>query len=91
MVDITRETQLKMHEAAKVARVSRQTVYAWSTRRRGKRLETAKMGGHRITSLEAIQRFLEQNDEGAAAVAVPVGPQPDHDRATQLLRERHGF
>lgn len=91
VVDLTREKRLDMDEAAAFAGVTRQTIYAWFTRRHGKRLETAKMGGKRITTLEALQRFLDQDGDEQAAASVPAGPQPDHDRAMQLLRERHGF
>jgi transposase len=92
VVDITREKRLDMDEAAAFAKVSRQTIYALANRLRGKRLETAKLGGKRITTLEAIQRFLDQKDDRSAApVLVPVGPPSDYEEASRLLKERHGF
>lgn len=91
MVDIIRETRLSMEEAAEFAGVTRQTVYAWANRIRGKRLETAKLGGKRVTTREAIQRFLDQDGGSSERVLVPVGPPSDFEDATRLLKERHGF
>jgi hypothetical protein len=60
MVDISSETILSFAEAARTlpTRPNLSTVWRWVQRGvRGVRLETAMIGGRRITSQEALERF----------------------------------
>ena len=61
MIDFKTETVLTLAGAAKRLGISVKTVRAWSKRVSGRKLETAKLGGKRFTSLEAIQRFSLQS------------------------------
>jgi excisionase family DNA binding protein len=92
MIDVNREELLTFDEAASVMKVTWKTIYMWS-KRAGKRLESVKLGGKRLTSREALQRFAEQDDSDAhpvGAVIPPAGPQSDYERSLQTLEERHG-
>ena len=40
------------------------TIWNW-TRKAGNRLESCRIGGRIVTSREAVQRFLEQQNQGA--------------------------
>jgi hypothetical protein len=63
-------------------KVSIATCYRWSiTGVRGVRLETAQVGGQRVTSLEALQRFTE------TLTALRDG-QPAVDRAPAPVKRR---
>ncbi|MBL9092278.1 MAG: DUF1580 domain-containing protein [Planctomycetaceae bacterium] len=69
MVDVTRETILSVEEAAERAHTSPKTIYSWfrthdhKGRPKQRVLESAKLGGKRITSLEALQRYVVQGME----------------------------
>ena len=60
MIDFTKETPLSLAAVAKRSGVAIETVRRWARGVGGLRLETAKLGGRRFTSLEAIQRFSQQ-------------------------------
>lgn len=91
VVDIIRETRLSVNEAAKFAGVTRQTIHGWMARTHGKRLESAKLGGKRITTREAIQRFLDQEESGTRIPIRSVAGEvyANHERALAALDERH--
>jgi hypothetical protein len=62
-IDLQNETLLTFSEAsARVpGRVSVQTLHRWRLRGvRGVKLESCKVGGKRITSAEALQRFSDR-------------------------------
>jgi hypothetical protein len=61
VIDFTKETPLSLAAAAKRFGVAVQTIRRWVRGVGGLRLETAKLGGKRFTSLEAIQRFSQQS------------------------------
>ncbi len=69
MIDLKNETIMSMAEAARrlPPRSARHrhahvaTLHRWASRGvRGVRLETVRLGGMRVTSVEALQRFAEQ-------------------------------
>lgn len=73
MIDITRETVVSLSDAARKLGVHIRTARQWAARQHTSKkpqLETAKAGGKRITTLEAIQRFLTQETTEA-----PLDPQ----------------
>jgi transposase len=87
-----RETPISLRQLAKRLGVTPKTVYLWSSPQRGAkpRLETARVGGKRMTSLEALQRFTQQDDE-TPAVQVPHSSSSEYEREKQLLRAERGF
>jgi hypothetical protein len=60
VIDFTKETPLSLAAVAERFGVAVKTVRSWARGVGGRRLETAKLGGKRFTSLEAIQRFSMQ-------------------------------
>ncbi len=60
VIDFTKETPLSLAAVAERFGVAVKTVRSWARGVGGRRLETAKLGGKRFTSLEAIQRFSKQ-------------------------------
>lgn len=92
MIDVIQETPVSLFDVARKLGVTTTTVRAWASNRGKRRLETAKVGGKRITSWEAVQRFIEQDDEAddvppprLAVVAA------NHERSMTVLREKYGF
>jgi transposase len=84
MIDLKSETLLSLPEAAERLGVTLKTIYVWANRT-DRRLETAKLGGKRYTSLEAIQRFSVQNEEPQdRGTILPTGL--DRGSALQQLR-----
>ena len=81
MIDLTTETVISLTEAAKRLPARRSgkrphvaTLYRWSQRGcRGVRLETCQVGGTRCTSVEALQRFVNQlsKSTGLSIVGLP--------------------
>jgi hypothetical protein len=61
MIDFTKEEPLSLATVAKRLGVAVETVRRWARGIQGMQLETAKLGGKRFTSLEAIQRFSRQS------------------------------
>jgi hypothetical protein len=89
MIDV-RETRLSLTEAAELMKVTVKTIYAWSDENASPRLETVKYGGKRQTSVEALNRFAQQNDAGTLAPArMPVQPE-NYERTLQQLKALHG-
>jgi hypothetical protein len=79
MIDITNETLVQLSEAAgllpgrrgKKLHVS--TLYRWVQRGvRGVRLETVLIGGSRLTSVEAIERFVDRLSSPPVDDAPPI-------------------
>ncbi len=87
MIDITSETILTLADAAKSLpkrsgrRIHTSTVYRWSQRGcRGIRLETAQLGGSRVTSVEALQRFVERLTAADPRISTPMAVTPARRR-----------
>ena len=81
MVDISSETILSLAEAARSqpTRPNLSTVWRWVQRGvRGVRLETAMIGGRRVTSVQALSRF-----HAAVTSAADGSPRP-----TRTSRQR---
>ena len=60
VIDFTKEKPLSLAAVSQRFGVTVKTVRSWARGVGGRRLETAKLGGKRFTSLEAIQRFSRQ-------------------------------
>ena len=85
MVDIFREQLLTLTQATKElpGRPNVATLWRWRTSGcRGVRLETVMVGGKRMVSREALQRFVEATT--AAADGVQVKPQTNRSRAKSI-------
>ena len=64
MVDFEREKPVSMAKAAHIYSVSVSTVHRWRSRGiRGVTLETARLGGKRVTTREALSRFHQRVTE----------------------------
>jgi excisionase family DNA binding protein len=59
MIDLTKETPITLMEAAEKLKVTTLTVRRWIAAK-GRCLESTRVGGRRLTSLEALQRFTGQ-------------------------------
>lgn len=97
MIDVLKETPVGLAEVAKRLGVGIATVRGWARGRGSRRLETAKAGGKRITTLEALQRFIQQetaNPPQSASIAALHRRRlsgGSSDAAIRALRERHGL
>jgi hypothetical protein len=61
VIDLQREEPLSLAQAAKVLKKSHPSVFRYCTTGiRGVRLETVRLGKQRLTSVSAIQRFLDR-------------------------------
>ena len=89
MINIASETVVSLTEAARRLPARRQgkrpnvaTLYRWAQSGcRGVRLEVVQVGGTKCTSLEALQRFVDQLGNSA-------GADPGPARRTPRQRER---
>lgn len=90
MINLSHEQVLTLGQAAQKLGVTRQTVYRWAAQL-GHRLETVKLGGKRVTTNEAIQRFARHDREPQAAATVAAFDGSGYATAMQNLKERHGF
>jgi predicted DNA-binding transcriptional regulator AlpA len=83
MVDIMHgQRLLSVAEAAGVAGVTRKSVYKWAKATDRPRLETAMVGGKRVTTLECIQRFLRQEEPSTPpATIIPT----DYEAGMKLI------
>ena len=88
MVDLIRETPVDLKTVANRFNVTMKTVYAWMKGVHGRQLETVKVGGKRVTSLEAIQRFSR---EDVAPRSVKATRQQDRVAATNRALKEHGL
>jgi hypothetical protein len=86
MIDLASETIISLSEVPKHLPAKRgrrfhlATIYRWAQcGLRGVRLETLRLGGSRVTSVEALQRFAERLTNPAAG---------DADGRTDARRER---
>lgn len=90
MVDLAKEQLLTLQQLADRLPFSYGTLHKWSIRgHRGVKLEVCKFPGKRLTSLEAVQRFVDQ----LAALDGPAPRvKPDRNEAVRrALREEHGL
>lgn len=84
MIDLTKETPLRIKEAAKLYDVHRRTIENWI----GRGLECATIGRLVYTSKEAIQRFSRE-------MVRPIGAALDRSessaarRASEAAKRRH--
>jgi hypothetical protein len=66
MIDPAQETLITLNKAREMfpgrcGRVSLSTIYRWALKgQRGHRLETLKIFGRRVTSVEALRRFVSE-------------------------------
>ena len=61
VIDLQREEPLSLAQAGKILGRSHATAYRYSVEGvRGVRLETVRLGKARLTSVSAIQRFLDR-------------------------------
>ena len=89
MIDTNTETLISIAEvpAHVPTRPHVATVWRWIQRGvRGVTLETALIGGRRVTSLESIQRFIEQSTQNAAGRTAPHS-EPARSKARQAAIE----
>jgi hypothetical protein len=85
MIDFTRDSVIRLTEAATLLRVKYGTVHRWARYGvAGRKLESAFLGGTAYTSLEALNRFSGQ--ESPSPVAQP--PAKDHEDAMRNLARR---
>jgi hypothetical protein len=90
---LLKETQIGLTQLAHLHEVHPSTVHRWCSRGAGGvRLETAKVGGRRITSLEAFQRWVDQRSGTDGSPTAPIaGSQRQADAqaraAAYLTRE----
>ena len=91
VIDFTKEKPLSLASVAERFGVAVKTVRSWARGVGGRRLETAKLGGKRFTSLEAIQRFSQQ---GTTQKQLPFNSRSSQKRGNsekgQRLIELHG-
>jgi hypothetical protein len=85
MIDVTRETLIRLEDtrnylpsSRKGKRLGKAVCFRWAKDGvRGVVLETVKIGGARLTSLEAIQRFVEaQNPRAPSTPTITSGSRP---------------
>lgn len=71
-IDLDNETICTLSEAAAGLDLHVSTLHRWRLRGiKGIRLETCRIGGRRVTSREAVQRFNEQVTAVADGASVP--------------------
>jgi hypothetical protein len=90
MVNVVNEQPLTLQQLAERLPFSYKTIHSWSKYgHRGVKLETVPLGGKRISSMEAVQRFTERLAQLEAA-PVPAVPPRSQD-ANRRLREEFGL
>ena len=61
VIDLASEEPLSLAQVAKILRKSHPSVFRYATSGiRGVRLETIRLGKQRLTSMSAVQRFLDK-------------------------------
>lgn len=86
MIDFTRDTVIRLTEAAALLRVKYGTVHRWARYGvGGRKLESAFLGGTAYTSLEALNRFSGQP---TSQEPTPQPPAKDHEDAMRDLARR---
>lgn len=85
-MDVAFETRVSLTKAAQLYDVALSTTYRWHLRGvSGVKLETTRIGGKRVTTLEALERFHAAVT--AAADGVPSQrPEPETSRRKRLER-----
>jgi transposase len=74
MLDLINEQPISFHDVAENQNVDLSTVWRWSQKGyRGIRLESARQGGKRVTTLSAVQIFLERINEANPVASPPPG------------------
>jgi hypothetical protein len=94
MIDITTEHLLDFRQASRLlpSNPHKSTLHRWSLRGINRiRLETCKVGGRRLTSLEAISRFVAATtaaaDGNPPVTCTPSQRQRAIDQAARELRD----
>ena len=95
MIDLQNETVVTLVEATNFLprrrrgrKVHISTLYRWTQRGfRGVKLETLRLGGGLVTSIEALQRFAERLSapEGSAKARSDVQRRRDNEQAAREL------
>ena len=97
-IDIQREQLVGLGEVPQVLAALRRgrkihlsTAHRWASKGlRGVRLETLRMGGSRVTSIEALQRFFERVSHAHRELPAPTAPGKRIERIDREL-DRRGF
>lgn len=75
MIDVTKDEMLSLSEVCNRLKVTKKpalsTVRRWTQGIRGTRLETIRVGGAVMTSLQALQDFCDRLGQVDAGVRVP--------------------
>jgi hypothetical protein len=91
MIDLTSENLLTLSEAAALlpGRPSVATLWRWRTKgARGRKLESAILGGKVFTSSEALQRFaFQQGGSDQATIRTPAARERAIERAEKELAD----
>lgn len=84
MHKILSETRLTLSQLARAQSVNTATVWRWTIKGvRGVKLESLAVGGRRVTSVEAFERFIAATNSNT--VATPPVPSP-HERRKAVER-----
>ena len=91
MIDLQKENVVLLTDAAKSlsSRPDVATLFRWRTRGcRGVVLETMLMGGRRVTSLEALEKFFAAVTAAADGVPVQAETPRQRERQIELAEQR---
>lgn len=87
MQSILTETRLTLSQLARAQGVSPATTWRWTIKGvRGVKLESLAVGGRRVTSAEAFERFIAATNSNT--VATPPVPSPHERRRAIEAAER---
>lgn len=87
MRSLLTETRLLLSALARSQNVNTATVWRWGTKGvRGVKLETIVIGGRRVTTQEAFERFVAATNP--EATATPPAPTPHERRKAIAAAER---
>jgi hypothetical protein len=98
-IDILNEQILTLSQAAKLLprvrqgrKIGRSALYRWIGHGiGGVRLESALLGGTRVTSMEALQRFVDRRTDGPRAGSVQTGHNDAQAARIERELDRHGL
>ena len=88
-MNVMQERPITLQSVAQRFGVTLKTVYCWAAGTSGKRLETVKVGGRRMTTEEAVNRFASADQQQQPSFAATSGN--DYDASMKALKELHGF